>query len=186
MGAVRVEGTKEAMLCQSLGPEFKTCSFHLLPLGSSRLETSHHAVRKPKQPCVDAHVERNQDPQATAPAELPGQEPGPTCQPRGAILETDLLSPAEPTKWTTVSNGNKLPLLSPTRTADPGLKSTLLSFQATHSWIGLLCASKRWERIVRLLGGEAGTEQNIKAFSFNYCSLAQTKRLHTREKKKCP
>lgn len=170
------------MLCQSLGPEFKTRSFRLLPLGSTRLETSHHAVRKPKQPCVDPHMERNQDPQATAPAELPGQEPGPTCQPRGAILETDPLSPAEPPKWTTVSNGNKPPLPSPTRTADPGPKSTLLLFQATHSWIGLLCASKRWERIVRLLGGEAGTERNIKALSFDYCSLAQTKRLYAREK----
>lgn len=37
------------------------------------LKSRHHVIRKPKQPCEEAHVENNQDPGPTILAELPAK-----------------------------------------------------------------------------------------------------------------
>lgn len=43
------------------------------------LKSSHHAMRKPKQPCEEAHVKNKQDPCLSFSWAL-SQEPAPTCQ----------------------------------------------------------------------------------------------------------
>lgn len=53
VGTVTGTVTMEVLLCQFLGPDLKTGGSTSCLLDHSLLETSHYAVRKPKQPCAE-------------------------------------------------------------------------------------------------------------------------------------
>lgn len=70
------------------------------------LKSSHHVMRKSKQPCEETHVENNQDPWLTGSAELPAKSQHQCDRYEWAIL--DVYPPAEVKTLQLVAHGTKI------------------------------------------------------------------------------